>query len=60
MFTKYAVLWDCPEGVNPPHILPLALKRSQYETEEAYQADVFKRLEDLGGYPVVGFMIYED
>jgi len=61
-FTKFAVLWDlsdAEEGVEPPHVLPLALKRDQYETEEEYEKDVLERLEALGGHPVVGFMVYE-
>lgn len=63
MFTKYYILWDLPEGIakedEPAHVLPLALNRSQYETQDEYERDVFERAADLGGYPVVGFMEYD-
>ena len=62
MFTKYYVLWDLPEDLpkseEPAHMLPLALTRSQYETQDEYEQDVFARLAELGGYPVCGFMEY--
>lgn len=56
--TNFHVLWDLPEDYKeePPLTLPLACHRSQYETQAEYEDDVFKRLEELGGYPVVGFV----
>lgn len=60
MFRKYYVLWDAPEGVNPPHVLPLALSKTQFKNEDEYEAECFSRLAALGGYPVVGFVEHED
>jgi hypothetical protein len=64
MFRKYYPLYDLPEDIKdsdiPAHVLPLALRKDQYETVEAYEADVFKRLEDLSGYPIVGFIEHQD
>jgi hypothetical protein len=57
--TKFYILWDAPEGVDTPHVLPLSICQSEYKTQDEFEADVFKRLEALGGYPVVGFMEVE-
>jgi hypothetical protein len=57
--TNFYCLWDAPEGVEPPHVLPLSICQSEYKTRDEFEADVFKRLAALGGYPVVGFMEVE-
>jgi len=53
-------MWDLPEDLKehelPALTLPLMLKRSQYDSQELYEEDVFKRLEELGGFPVVAFV----
>ncbi len=58
--TSFHIMWDIPEDLperdHPPLTLPLALKRADYETHDAYEEDVFKRLEESGGYPVVAFV----
>jgi hypothetical protein len=60
MLTKFTVLWDAPQGVIPPHVLPLSIDKTEYENYEQFEKDVFFRLEKLGGYPVVGFMEMKD
>jgi len=45
--TKFYILWDAPEGVDTPHVLPLSICQSEYKTQDEFEADVFKRLEAL-------------